>query len=207
MKIYYLCAALIFFTAYWIFHFGFRTGGAEQLYRINDELAFEVQPEAENYNGLSIHGFKPTNKIIAFLCGACQSDTETFFLANVKYRKGDWIFTDFPQHEQAHTDIVNLRTGEAIIAEIPNAFKYGDDLSNLPEYQTRGLLVSDEYKLTQDYVKANFQPLSSYTSRCVYAHILFFVAGLILAFPKLIFSIVNAIIQSADPLHPSNLYD
>jgi len=50
MKTYYICAATIFILAYAIFHFGFRTGGAEQLYRINDRLAFEVQPESENYN-------------------------------------------------------------------------------------------------------------------------------------------------------------
>lgn len=184
MKIYYICAGLVFFTAYAIFHFGFRTGGAEQLYRINDELAFEVQPEAEFYNGVSIHGFEPTNKIIAILCGACQSNSETIFMRNANYRQGDWVFTDFPQHESAATDIVNLRTGETIDANVPADFEYGDDLSKLPEYQTRGLNKSGASKLTQDYVKANFQPLSSYTSRCAYFNLGFFVVGLLLAFPK-----------------------
>ena len=206
MKTYYICAAIIFILIYAVFHFGFRAGGAEQLYRIKDRLAFEVQPESENYNGLSIHGFKATNKIIGFLCGACQTDDESIYLANAKYRSGDWIFTDFPQHEQAQTDIVNLRTGEAIVANVPADFKYGDDLSKLPEYTTRGLVKSDENRLTRDYVTANFQPLSSYTSRCAYVNVLFVVFGLLLAFPKLIFFIIDATIEANDPFSPSNIY-
>lgn len=196
MKIYYICAALIFFTAYAIFHFGFRTGGAEQLYRINDELAFEVQPEAEFNNGVSVRGFEPTDKITAFLCGACQSNTDEVFLANARYRSGDWVFTDYPQHEIALTDIVNLRTGETIEANIPADFKYGDDLSKLPEYQTRGLRKSDEDKLTPDYVKANFQPISSYTTRCAYINFFFAVAAVLLGFPQLISWIISCIIEA-----------
>ena len=207
MKTYYICAGLIFLTIYAVFHFGFRKGGAEQLYRINDKLAFEVQPETETYNGVSIHGFEPTNKIIAFLCGACQTNGDKVFMTNAEYRSGDYVFTDFPQHEIAKTDIVNLRTGETIEANVPADFKFGDDLSKLPEYQTRGLNKSDANELTQDYVKANFQPLSSYTSRCAYINFLFAVIGLTLAFPKVIFWIIEAIIDSANPLHPSNLHN
>ncbi len=199
MKTYYICAGLMFILIYAGFHFGFRAGGAEQLYRINDQLAFEVQPETENSNGVSIHGFEPTNKIINFMCGACQTNDEAVFLTNAHYRQGDWVFTDFPQHEQAATDIVNLRTGEAIIVEIPGDFDYGDDLSKLTEYQTRGLVVSDENKMTQEYVVTNFHPLSTYTSRCAYINFLFGIAGLILAFPSLIFWIIEAIIDSANP--------
>lgn len=206
MKTYYICAGLIFLTIYAVFHFGFRKGGAEQLYRINDKLAFEVQPETETYNGVSIHGFEPTNKIIAFVCGACERENSSVWMQNANYRQGDWVFTDFPRHEQAKTDIVNLRTGEAIEANIPADFKYGDDLSKLPEYQTRRLVKADENKLTPDYVKANFQPLSSYTSRYAYINFGFFIAALLLAFPKLIFWIIEATVQSADPLDPSNLY-
>ncbi len=199
MKTYYICAATIFILAYAVFHFGFRKGGAEQLYQINDQLAFEVQPGGDNYNGVSIHGFEPTGKIINFMCGACQINDEAVFLTNAHYRQGDWVYTDFPQHEQAATDIVNLRTGEAIIAEIPGDFKYGDDLSKLPEYKTRGLFVSDENKMTQEYVTANFSPLTTYTSRCGYINFLFAVIGLILAFPQVIFWIIEAMIDSADP--------
>lgn len=207
MKTYYICAGIIFILSYAVFHFGFRTGGAERLYRINDNLAFEVQPESENYNGLTVHGFKPTNKIIGFLCGACQTNDESVFLANAKYRRGDWVYTDFPQHEQARTDIVNLRTGETIEANVPADFKFNDDLSKLSEYDERGLIKSDEYKLTRDYVTANFQPLSSFTSRCVYINVLFLVAALFLAFPNLIFWVIEASIQACDPNDPSNIYD
>jgi len=207
MKTYYLCTGLFFLTIYAVFHFSFRTDGAEQLYRINDKFAFELQPGSETFNGVSIQGYESTGKTIAFLCGACQTNDESVFLANAHYRYGDWVFTDFPQHEQAATDIFNLRTGEAIIAEIPADFKYGDDLSKLPEYQTRGLVKSDENKMTQEYVAANFQPLSTYTSRCAYTNFGFVIAGLILAFPQLILWLIRAIIQSANPLDPSNLYD
>lgn len=206
MKNYYICAALFFFTAYAIFHSEFRTSGAQQLYRINDELVFEVQPEDENYNGLSIHGFKPTNKIIAFLCGACQTDDDEVFLANAKYQKGDYVFTDFPQHEQATTDIVNLRTGETIEADVPAGFKPGGDLSKIPEYDRRGLVKADENKLTRDYVKANFEPLSSYTSRCIYAHVFFTFAAVFLAFPKTIVRMIDSIVNSNDPSDPTHYY-
>jgi hypothetical protein len=207
MKTYYICATLIYVLIYAVFHFGFRKGDVEQLYRINDQLAFEVQPESENYNGVSVYGFKPTNKTIALLCGACERDDSSVWMTNAKYRHGDWVFTDFPQHEQARTDIVNLRTGETIIAEVPADFKYNDDLLKLAEYGTRGLVKSDENKLTREYVLTNFQQLSSYTSRRAYIHVLFFIAALFLAFPKLIFWIIEAAIQSADPLPPSNMYD
>lgn len=206
MKTYYICAALFFVTLYAVFHFGFRKGGAEQLYRINDELAFAMQPESENYNDLTIHGFKRTNKLVCFICGEYERDDAKISMVNVKYRDGDWVYTDFPQHEQARTDIVNLRTGETIEASIPADFKFGGDLAKLAEYQTRGLGKADEFKLTQEYVQANFESLSSYTNRCVYAHIIFAVAAFILAFPNFILSVTGAFFNSLDPTDPANFH-
>lgn len=198
MKILYVSLWIIFILSYAVFHYGFRTGGAEQLYRINDRIAFEVQPESENYNKLSIQGFKPTGKIIGFLCGECQTEDAAVFLANAQYRSGDWVYTDFPQHEQAQTDIVNLRTGETIEAKVPADFKFDDDLAKLAEYRERGLIKSDEFRLTPDYIKTNFQPLSSFTTRCVYIHVLFLTVALFLVFPQLISWIIEAAADAFD---------
>ena len=206
MKTYYICAAIFFISAYAVFHSGFRTGGTEQLYRINDRLAFEIQPESENYNGVTVHGYKPTSRIVCFICGEYERDDSAVSMTNVKYRSGDYVFTDFPQHEIAKTDIVNTRTGEAVEANVPADFKYGDDVSKLPEYQTRGLVKADENKLAQDYVKANFQPLSSYTSRCAYINLIFAVAALFLAYPKLFVHVIDAIAQANDPTRTENYY-
>lgn len=206
MKIYSLVATLIFLIAYSVFHFGFRESGAEHLYRINDKLAFQVQPENENYNGITVHGFKPANKFIALICGACQRDDSRTFMVNVKYRKGDWVYTDFPQHLQALTDIINLRTGETIEADVPADFKFGDDWSKLPEYSERGLIKSDEYKLTQDYVKANFKQLSTFTDRCVLSHVIFGTVALFVAFPQTLVWLVELFVRANDPTDPMNYY-
>lgn len=206
MKTYYIGAALVFLLAYAVFHFGFRTGGAEQLYRINDELAFEVQPETEHFNGITVHGYRRTSSFVCFICGEYELDDRRVWMTNAKYRRGDFVYTDFPQHERAKTDIVNLRTGEAFEANVPEDFNYGDDLSKLPEYQTRDLTADAENKLTRDYVKANFQPLSSYTSRCVYANLIFAVSALFLAFPKLFIWMIDAFAEANDPTRPENYY-
>lgn len=198
MKTYYICAAIFFILAYAVFHFGFRAGGAEQLYRISDELAFEVQPESEDYNGVTVHEVRRTSPFVCFVCGEYEPDDSRVWMANAKYRSGDWVYTDFPQHESAKTDIVNLRTGEAIEANVPADFKFGDDFSKLPEYEARGLTKSDQNELTPDYVKANFPKLSSYTSRCAYINILFVVLAVLLAFPKLILYIIEAAIEGLD---------
>lgn len=206
MKTYYICAAIIFLVAYSIFHFGFREVGAGRLYRINDRLAFEVQPENENYNGITFHGYKRTNRFICFFCGEYEPEDRFVWMVNVKYRRGDWVYTDFPQHEQAKTDIVNLRTGEAIEVNLPEGFTYGGDISTLPEYQERGLVKADEFKLDQTYVKANFEPLSTFTDRCLYAHLIFAVAALFLAYPKMFLHVINALAEANDPTKPENYY-
>ena len=206
MKTYYVGAGVIFILIYAVFHFGFRKGGAERLYRINDELVFEVQPETEHFNGIAVHGYRRTNKFVCFICGEYEPDDSRVWMTNAKYRSGDFVYSDFPKHEQAKTDIVNLRTGEIIEANAPKDFKYGDDFSKLPEYQTRNLTAKAENKLTQDYIKANFQPLSSYTNRCVYAHVIFVILALFLAFPQLFIRAIDAFVEANDPTRPENYY-
>lgn len=205
MKTYYICAALVFLASYSVFHFGFRAGGDAQLYRINDSIAFELHEPNEHTNGIAVRGYRPTNVFVKFICGACEIDSRSEVdMVNVNYRNGDYVYTDFPQHDKAHTDIVNLRTGETINANVPADFKYKDDLSKLAEYKTLGLAADERFRLNQDYVKANFKPLSTFTNRCVGVNIIFCIFALFLIFPNMLFWIISAIVRSNDPNDPAN---
>ncbi|MGI8639694.1 MAG: hypothetical protein ACR2MG_07045 [Pyrinomonadaceae bacterium] len=185
MKTYYICAGLIFILIYAVFHFGFRTGGETQLYRINDRIAFEVATDYDQTygNGVYIRGYKKTNPLDSFLCGACSVDYDETDMPQANYVKGDYVYSGVPQHATAKTDIVNLRTGETLNVNVP-----GDsptvDLQSLPEYRERGLVAGEQYKLKQDYVKANFELLSTYTSRCIWIHIIFGVLAFFFLVPE-----------------------
>jgi hypothetical protein len=186
MKIYYSIVAVIFLVAYAIFHFGFRSGGEGRLYRINDRIAFELNDPAEFYNGIAIRSYHRTNAFVRFICGDCELDSKgDVDMVNVNYRQGDFVYTDVPMHEIALTDIVNVRTGEAVNVAAANNFKNGDDVSKLDEYRIRGLAPAQENRLTQEYVTANFAGLSTFIDRCLYANLIFAAVALILAFPTL----------------------
>jgi len=182
---------LLLLALYAGFHFGFREIAGTKLYRINDRIAFEVQPETDLFNGVTIRGYRPTNAFIRFICGACEADYAEVDMTSAKYIKGDFVYTDYPQHEKAKTDIVNLRTGETInveVADNPPTI----DLSTLPEYRERRLPADEKYKLSADYVKANFAPLSTYTGTCVVVHIVFAILAFFIAFPQVLLALINA---------------
>lgn len=207
MKTYYICAGLIFILIYAVFHFGFRTGGDGQLYRINDRIAFEVDSgyDQSSGNGVYIRGYKKTNPLVRFLCGACEVNYDEVDMPQANYIKGDYVYSGVPQHATAKTDIVNLRTGETLNVNVP-----GDsptvDLQSLPEYRERGLVAGEQYKLKQDYVKANFELLSTYTSRCIWIHIIFGVLALFLMFPKIFFEFLEMVFRNnpGDPINYLN---
>jgi hypothetical protein len=182
---------IFLFALYAGFHFGFRNLGGTRLYRINDRIAFEVLPETDLFNGVTVRGYRPTNAFIRFICGACEADYAEVDMVSAKYIKGDFVYTDYPQHEKAKTDIVNLRTGEAINVEVAGN-PATVDLLALPEYRERGLRADDKYKLTADYVKANFAPLSTYTGTCIVVHIVFAVLAFLIAFPQILLALINA---------------
>lgn len=204
MKILHLGLWLIFLAIYAVFHFGYRTDGDAQLYKINDRIAFELHEANEYTNGVAVRGYRPTNAFVKFFCGACQIDTSSVDMVNAKYRSGDYVFSDFPQHDKCPTDIFNLKTGEAINVQPPADFKFNDDLSKLAEYRERGLFADEKFRLNQDYIKANFEHLSTFTERCIWIHLIFAVVALFLAFPKLIIYCLEAIFTSNNPHDPSN---
>lgn len=206
MKTYYICAATIFILAYAIFHFGFRTGGETQLYRINDRIAFEVATDYDQTygNGVYIRGYKKTNPLIRLLCGACSVDYDETDMPQANYIKGDYVYSGVPQHKTAKTDIVNLRTGETLNVDIPGNAENPIDLQTLPEYRERGLVAGEQYKLKQDYVKANFELLSTYTSRCLWIHLAFGILALFLIFPRLLLFVLEMIASAFDPNNPTN---
>lgn len=205
MKILHRILWLIFIALYAGFHFGFRTGGETQLYRINDRIAFEVATDYDQSlgNGVYIRGYQKTNPLVRFLCGACSVDYDEIDMPQANYIKGDYVYSDVPQHKTAKTDIVNLRTGETLNVNVP-----GDsptvDLQTLPEYRERGLVAGEQYKLKPDYVKANFELLSTYTSRCLWIHLAFGILALFLIYPRLLLYVLETIISAFDPHNPTN---
>ncbi|MGI8642151.1 MAG: hypothetical protein ACR2MG_19650 [Pyrinomonadaceae bacterium] len=206
MKILHWILWLIFIALYAGFQFGFRTGGDGQLYRINDRIAFEVDAgydQSYGGNGVYIRGYKKTNPLVRFLCGACSVDYDETDMPQANYIKGDWVYSGVPQHATAKTDIVNLRTGETLNVDVA-----GDsptvDLQSLPEYHERGLVAGEQYKLKQDYVKANFELLSTYTSRCIWIHIVFGILALFLIYPPLLLYVLQTIASAFDPFDPTN---
>ncbi len=198
---------LILIALYAGFHFGFRTGGETQLYRINDRIAFEVATDYDQTygNGVYIRGYKKTNPLIRLLCGACSVDYDETDMPQANYIKGDYVYSGVPQHATAETDIVNLRTGETLNVNVPSDSPTVD-LQTLPEYRERGLVAGEQFKLKQDYVKANFELLSTYTSRCIWIHIIFGVLALFLMFPKIFFEFLEMVFRNnpGDPINYLN---
>lgn len=185
---------LLLLAVYAVYHFGFREAGGARLYRIDERIAFEVQPETDSFNGVSIRGYRRTNALKSFLCGACEVDYGAVDLPSAKYIRGDWVYTDRPEHEQAKTDLVNLRTSETINVEAAEK----TDLENLPAYRERDLLAGEQYKLTAAYVKTNFTPLSTYTGTCVFAHLLFAALAFFIAFPQIPKRLLDAFAHQED---------
>jgi len=183
---------LILIALYIVFHFGFREIGGNRLYRINDTIAFELQSETDEFNGVTVRGYHRTNALVRFLCGACEVDYGEVDMPQANYRKGDWVYSDYPQHEAAKTDIVILRTGDAINVDVPGNPSGMIDLQTLPEYRERGLVADEQNKLRADDVKANLEPLSTYTGMCVWIHIIFGLLALLLIFPNILVSILDA---------------
>jgi len=208
MKTYYICAATFFILAYAIFHFGFRTGGETQLYRINDELAFELllTPNSYSFDDVTIRGYRRTNPLIRFMCGACEANYGEIDMLSADYIKGDWVYAAYPQHSTWRTDIMNLRTGETLSVDVPGNAENPIDLQTLPEYRERGLVAGEQHRLTQDYVKANFELLTTYSSRCIWIHIIFGVLALILTFPKISGEVLAGVFSNkpGDPINHFN---
>jgi len=191
MKIY-ITLWIILIALYAVFHFGFREIGGNHLYQINYRIAFELQPETDSFNGVTIRGYEKTSALVRFMCGACEVDYSQVDMPQANYIKGDWVYSGFPQHETAKTDIVNLRTGETINVDVPGSTSGTIDLTTLPEYRERGLVAGEQNKLKADYVRANFTPLSTYTGTCVFVHIIFGILALLLIFPRIFFAIMDA---------------
>lgn len=204
MKTYYICAATIFILIYGVFHFGFRNVGERQFYRINDELAFELRSRPNSYDEVTVHGYRRTSPVIRFMCG-CEVDSESDVL-DAQYIKGDWVYSGYPQYSTRQPDIVNLRTGEVLHVDAPTNDESILDLQTIPEYRERGLVKGEQYKLTSDYVQANFERLWIYTSRCLWIHIIFGVPALALTFPKISCEVLAAVFSNTpgDPINHFN---
>ena len=183
---------ILLIALYAVYHFGFRNYGDTALYRINDSIAFELQPATDSFNGVTIRGYRKTSALVRFLCGACEVDYSEIDMPQANYRKDDWVYSGVPEHKTAKTDIVNLRTGETLNVEVPGTSSGPVDLLTLPEYRERGLQAGEQYKLKADFVKANFRPLSTYTGACIWIHIAFAILALFLIFPGLLIAILEA---------------
>ncbi|MEJ7622941.1 MAG: hypothetical protein WKF34_03005 [Pyrinomonadaceae bacterium] len=189
---------LILIALYMAFHFGYRTAGSTQLYRINETVAFELHPETDVFNGVTIRGYSQTNPIIRFFCGACQADYSRVDMAHANYIKGDYVYSGYPQNEGPKTEIVNLRTGETLNVDVPDDASGMIDLQTLPEYRERGLVADEQFRLRADYVRANFPLLSTYTGRCLWINFAFMILAFLLTFPGVLLGILDAFASDDD---------
>lgn len=202
MKIY-IILWLILIALYAGFHFGFRNVGERQFYRINDSIAFELLSKHNpSYNEVTIHGYRRTNPVIRFMCG-CEVDYSESDVLDAQYIKGDWVYWGYPQYSTVKPDIVNLRTGEVLRVDAPENDESLFDLQTIPEYRERGLVKGEQYRLTQDYVKANFERLPTYTTRCLWIHLAFGILALFIIFPRLLMFVLEMIAGALDPNNPN----
>ncbi|MDC3958775.1 hypothetical protein [Polyangium jinanense] len=168
---------------YWLGAGGVRAHGASMsferqhdfaLLQIDDGRAFRV----DKY-GVSITKYRRGTFPFCPLCGVNESAGTV--MNGAQYRKGDWVYTDYPQ---PFNEAVNLKTGEVI--DIPAA---EDQLEKPPsEFAARGLDFESESKLDAGRFLAEFTPLSTINESCIVFNMAFLlifavllVVGIVLA--------------------------
>ena len=88
---------LILIALYAVFHFGFRETGGNRLYRINEQIAFELHPETDSFGGVTVRGYQGRRDSRLYVrLGAVDYDEVD--MPRARYIKGDWVYSDFPQH-------------------------------------------------------------------------------------------------------------
>lgn len=136
-------------------------GSTYQLYKINDSLAFEIQP-----NHISVVSYEKTSGLYSFAGDYQHTPVDapgSVFVVSADYQKDDYVYTSFPM---GRTSIVNIKTGETV-GKLINADTMGPDgkpvdASQLPEYRQRGLVFADQYKLTNAKIMTQYPPLNTY---------------------------------------------
>lgn len=179
---------------------GSATLGGVQLYRISDRLSFGVRPrDKEPDQSITIQGTRPSSRLASLLCGACQVDYSSVDMPQANLVRGDWVYSDYPQHKSATADIVNLRTSEVLDVDVPGNPTAVVDLQTLPAYRERGLLGDPKDKLTVAYVKAHFASLSTDGGACIGVHLVFGISALLLIFPQILIGLIDLIVRANDP--------
>lgn len=194
----YIVLWAILAALYASYHVLYREIGGPKLYRISDGTAFELTSANEFYNGLSVRGYRETPAVVRLACGACAVTYDRIDMPRAAYMKGDWVYSDAPGNAAAKTDILNVRTGQAIDVLIPEGAPSIVDLATLPEYRDRGLVADPALALRADYVKTNFAPLSTFTGSCVLAHVIFGLLALFILFPRPFLALLEGLARGID---------
>lgn len=137
-------------------------GSTYQLYKVTDTLAFEIGRQQ-----MSLVSYEKTSGLYS-LAGEYQHTAVdaagSVFIVSADYLKDDYIYTSYPI---GRTSLVNLKTGEKLGPLIKPSSGSSDykpvDAGQLPEYRQRGLVLEEQYKITPDRIKANYQPLNTYS--------------------------------------------
>ena len=147
---------------YWMGASGVRIGGMtasferqgdSALLRIDGTRAFRV-----DRGELSVTRYRRAPFPFCPLCGVHEQAGTIMNLAG--YRKGDWVYTSFPQ---PFVEAVNLATGETI--DLPAG---GGALTQPPPaFVARGLDFAPANAIDPDLIRASFPLLSTIHESCV----------------------------------------
>lgn len=137
-------------------------GPTYQLYKVTDKLAFEI---GRQY--VSLVSYEKTSGIYS-LAGEYQHSAadaaDSVFVVSADYLKDDYIYTAYPI---GRTSLVNIKTGDKVGPLVKPAAGSADykpvNAGQLPEYQQRGLVLAEQYKLTPEKIKAIYPALNTYS--------------------------------------------
>lgn len=137
-------------------------GSTYQLYKVTDTLAFEIGRQR-----VSLVSYEKTSGLYS-LAGEYQHTAVdaagSVFIVSADYLKDDYIYTSYPI---GRTSLVNIKTGEKVGSLVKPSTASADykpmDAGQLPEYRQRGLVLDEQYKITPDKIRANYQALNTYS--------------------------------------------
>jgi hypothetical protein len=130
-----------------------------QLLRVNDQLAFIISsgyPSVVRYER-GAFPFCP-------LCGIYEPAGTV--VNGTRYRKGDWVYSD--SVSGYGSDMVNLRTGEAIDVpegEVRDPREF--DPATVEAYRARGLRFDPASALSPEQIAREFEAISTINESCV----------------------------------------
>ncbi len=154
-----------------------------QLYKINERAAFLVMKS----NTISIVKYKESIFPFCFLCGNFEVDGT---IVNViEYTKDNWFYT---KYTTPFYEAYNLKTEEFI--DVPESGEVSPQiLENLNEFKSKQLSFTSQDELSLNFVKTNFEKLSTLNESCLIVHIAFLIIIFSYLFGGIVYYLVKKI--------------